>query len=149
MFGGNVSDLQLQPIIASWQWAGRVWGGRLKLTSRWNLSRVSFLCIWSWTQALAQYSPSNSEDQQFPASLLVFIKMILIRHLSSEDEKKEEKKKEEGGYMSFFFESLSPYDEWKGLKWFLSGVWLTQCPRSLVGHSCVKQLSLAESKKKS
>lgn len=25
-----------------------------QLTSRWNLSRVSFFCIWSWIQALAQ-----------------------------------------------------------------------------------------------
>lgn len=61
---------------------------RPQLTSRWNLSRVSFFCIWSWTQALAQYSPSSREDQQFPASLFVFIRMIRIRHLSSYENKK-------------------------------------------------------------
>lgn len=52
-------------------------------TSLWNLSKVSFLCIWSCSQGSAAYCSSNSDVQQFPASRFVFIRMILISVLSS------------------------------------------------------------------
>lgn len=52
-------------------------------TSLWNLSSVSFLCIWSCTHGSAAYSPSKRDCQQFPASRFVFMRTIWINFLSS------------------------------------------------------------------
>ena len=52
-------------------------------TSFWNLSRVSFLSIWSKTWASAAYCPSSRERQQLAASLFDLDNTIRSSFLSS------------------------------------------------------------------
>jgi len=72
-------------------WVGRDSQSRAWLTSLWNLSRVSFLSIWSNTHGLHLYCPPSSKAcQQFPALRSDFTSTTLNSLLSSVGQQKKD-----------------------------------------------------------